>query len=267
MHQTMRPLGFGDTLDGAFTLLRRNFSTFFAIALLPQLPLMLFYLVAPGALAGVADGSVVFETTSVLLMPYTMLATVVMMGALTHAAGQLYQGDHVEIRGALGRGLRRSLPLIGVSIISWFMIGFGLLLFIVPGLIVIAMYFAVYPAVVLENRGPLKALGRSRELSRGGRGRILGVLLVTLLITYLPMIALGTIAGVSMGVAGAFNTATLQGTNLWLTGLIQAGSYVLNSITTPFLIIVTVLLYFDRRARTEAPDLEAAVAELENHPA
>src|SRR5690606_8224228 len=108
------------------------------------------------------------------------------MGALTYAAAQLYRGDAVAIREALGRGLRNVFALIVVSIISWFMIVFGLMLLIVPGLIVAAMYFAVYPAVVVEDRGPLNAFGRSRELSRGGRGRILGVLVVTLLITYLP---------------------------------------------------------------------------------
>lgn len=267
MHETMRPLGFGDTLDGAFTLLRRHFSVFFAVALLPQIPLMLFWLIAPAALGDVSDGSVLLDAASVLLMPYTLLATVVIMGALTYAAGSLYRGERVGIGEALGHGVRRILPLIVVSIISWWMMVVGLLLLIVPGLIVIAMYFAVYPAVMLEGRGPLKSLGRSRDLSRGGRGRILGVLVVTLLITYLPVIALGMIAGVSLGVAGALTAATLQGTNLWLTGLMQAGSYVLSAITTPFLMIVVVLLYFDRRARTEAPDLESAVAELENHPA
>lgn len=265
MHDIMRPLGFGETLDGAFTLLRRNFATFFAIALLPQLPLILFWLIGPAVVGPMAEGSLALQAASVLLSPYSLFATLLLMGALTHAAALAYGGEQAGIGASLGRGLRRLLPLFVVSLISWIMIGFGLLLLIVPGLIVAAMYFAVYPVIMVENRGPLKALGRSRDLSRGARGRILGMMAVALLITYLPIVALGMAAGAGIGITAAVSAASFASTNLWLTGIMQAGSLVLSAITTPFLIIVFVLLYYDRRARTEAPDLEAAVAALQDN--
>lgn len=265
MHQTMRPLGFGETLDGAFTLLRRNFSVLFLTALLPQIPLILFWLIGPAVVGPVEDGAVALQAASLLLSPYSVCATVLIMGALTYGAAVAYRGEEPRIGESLGRGLRRLIPLIVVSIISWFMMIFGLLLLIVPGLIVAAMYFAVYPVIMVEDRGPLKALGRSRSLSRGAKGRILGLIVVALLITYLPVMALGLVAGVGVGVTAALGAASFSGTDLWLTGLMQAGSLVLSSITTPFLISVIVLLYYDRRARTEAPDLESAVAALQDN--
>jgi hypothetical protein len=265
MHETMRPLGFGETLDGAFTLLRRNFSVFFGTALLPQIPVILFWLIAPALLGPVAEGSVVLEAASLLFAPYSLFVAILVMGALTHAAGAAYEGERPRIGASLGRGLRRFLPLAVVSVISWFMIMFGLLLFIVPGLIVAAMYFAVYPAIVIENRGPIDALGRSRSLSRGARGRILGIIVVAWLISLLPSIAMWTFAGVSIGVGAAISAATVTGTSLWLVGLLQAGSIVVSAVTWPFLLIVSVLLYYDRRARTEAPDLESAVAALQDN--
>lgn len=265
MHETMRPLGFGETLDGAFTLLRRNFSVFFLTALLPQIPLILFWLVFPALVGPVDEGAAAMQSASLLLTPYSICASILIMGALTYAAAVAYRGEQPGIGESLGRGLRRLIPLIVVSIITWFMMVVGLLLLIVPGLIVAAMYFAVYPAIMVEDRGPLKALGRSRVLSSGAKGRILGLIVVAMLITYLPVMALGMVAGAGVGLTAALNAASFAGTDLWLTGLMQAGSLVLSSITMPFLMSVIVLLYFDRRARTEAPDLESAVAALQDN--
>ncbi|MBR9989230.1 MAG: hypothetical protein KFH98_05700 [Gemmatimonadetes bacterium] len=264
MHETMRPLGFGETLDGAFTLLRRNFSAFFGIALLPQIPVILFWFIVPLLLAGAADLDAM-QAASLLLMPYSLFATMLVMASLTDAAGVAYGGEEPGIGGSLRRGLRRWLPIAVVSVVTTILMILGFFLLLVPGLIAIAMFFAVYPAVMIEDRGPFDAMGRSRRLSRGARLRILGLLAVALLITYLPVMALGMIAGVSIGITAALNAASFENTNMWLTGLLQAGGIVLGAITTPFLITVVVLMYFDRRARTEAPDLESAVAALQDH--
>jgi hypothetical protein len=262
MHATMRPLSFGEILDGAFTLLRRNFSALFAIALLPQIPVILFWLIAPALIDPVSEGDVFLSAAPLLLSPYSMFASLLIMGALTHAAAVAYAGERPGMSSSLGRGLRRFLPLLAVTVLAWLAMAVGLLLFVIPGLIVIAMYFAVYAAVVIEGRGPLDALGRSRRLSKGGRMRILGVIIVAVLITWLPLMALWMFAGVSIGIGATLNAAAVSGTSVWLTSLMQACAIVIGSVTMPFLMIVTVLLYYDRRARTEAPDLESAVAAL-----
>lgn len=262
MHTTMRPLSFGEILDGAFTLLRRNFSALFGIALLPQIPVILFWLIAPALIDPASEGDVFLSAAPLLLSPYSMLASLLIMGALTHAADVAYQGERPGMGSSLGRGLRRFLPLLAVSVLAWLATAVGFLLFVIPGLIVIAMCFALYAAVVIEGRGPLDAFGRSRRLSKGARMRILGVIVVSVLITYLPLMALWMFAGVSIGIGAALSAAAISGTSVWLTSLMQACAIVIGSVTMPFLIIVTVLLYYDRRARTEAPDLESAVAAL-----
>lgn len=265
MHATMRPLSFGEILDGAFTLLRRNFSAFFAMALLPQIPIVLFWLIAPALIDPVSEGDVFLSAAPLLLSPYSIFASLLIMGALTHAADVAYAGDSPRIGASLGRGLRRFLPLLAVSVLAWMAMFLGFLLLVVPGLIVIAMFFAAYAAVVIENRGPLDALGRSRRLSKGARMRILGVICIALLITYLPVIAMWTFAGVSIGIGAALSAATAAGASVWLMSLMQAATIAVGAVTMPFLIIVTVLLYYDRRARTEAPDLESAVAALQGN--
>ena len=87
------------------------------------------------------------------------------------------------------------------------------------------------------------------------------VLIVAWLITFLPAMAMWAVAGVSA--QGRQAMLGVGAGAVWITALIQACSAILSAVTWPFLIIVTTLLYFDRRARTEAPDLEEAAARLQ----
>lgn len=263
MAQAPRPLGFGEILDGSFTLYRRNFTTFFGAALTPHLPLVIFWLLAPLFLGGVADAGVFMEVVPILLLPYSVAATLLVMGALTSGFAEAYGGGLPVLGGMLGHGLRRWLSLAVASMLAYILVVFGILLFVIPGLILLAMFFAVPPVVVVEGRGPIAAMGRSRVLSRGGRMRILGIMLVGWIITLLPAFALWTVAGVGMGMSGVLEAASLaQASDLWVAAMVQAASIVVTALTWPFLMGVTVLLYFDRRARTEAPDLESAAAAL-----
>jgi hypothetical protein len=198
----------------------------------------------------------------VVVDPVRAFATLLVYSALTYAVGMAYSGAAPAVGDSLGTGLRKWLPLAIATVLSYFAIMLGLILFIIPGLILLAMFFAVHPAVVLEGRGPISAMGRSRELSRGARMRILGIIVVAWIITLLPAIAMWTVAGVSAGMGALAGELVLGTGNLWLQGLLQAAGLIISAVTAPFLIIITVLLYYDRRARTEAPDLEAAADAL-----
>ena len=50
---------------------------------------------------------------------------------------------------------------------------------IMPGLLLTVRWALVAPAVVIENQGPLKCLGRSNELVKGNGWRVFFLLLVT----------------------------------------------------------------------------------------
>jgi hypothetical protein len=261
MTNVLRPLSFGEVLDTSFDLYRGNFAALFGMTLVPQIPVVLFWLAAP-LLVGNDLGSL--QIASLLIMPYSILVFVLLMGALTHATGRAYAGERPTIGGSLGQGLRKLIPMAVALIISGFCMLIGFLFLFIPGLILLAMWFCMAQAIMLENRGPIDALGRSRALSRGARMRILGAMIVAWIITLLPALAMWAVAGVSpQGRAAMFGAGDSAA---WITGVIQACSTVLSAVTWPFLMIVTTLLYFDRRARTEAPDLEDAVARLQQQP-
>ncbi|MGA0601461.1 hypothetical protein ACO2Q3_12225 [Caulobacter sp. KR2-114] len=76
------------------------------------------------------------------------------------------------------RWLRRTVPLCLLALLSATASSLGLLLLIVPGVIFGLASAVAVPALVSEGLGPLEALRRSFELTRGVRGTIFGVAVV-----------------------------------------------------------------------------------------
>jgi hypothetical protein len=274
MTALLRPFTVGELLDGAFSLYRRNFTSFFATALVPYLPLVIVWLVL-AVLAG-SSGPAVMAAVAMLAAPYSTLAVVLIWASLAFASMRGFESaQHVSAGEALGVGLRKLPITLLASFVAVVLMVSGSITMAIPGLLIpgalltivlaltfAAMFFAIVPAIVVENRGPFDALGRSRRLSKGARVRILVVVLLAFIIAWLPVVAFSFIAGmaVAVGVSAAAPTENIAGG--WWYALLQAGSHVLNALTIPYSVAAVTLLYVDRRARTEAPDLEEAAARL-----
>lgn len=69
-----------------------------------------------------------------------------------------------------------------VWLVTSFAVLGGLLLFVIPGICLAVMWSVCVPVIVIERAGPLAALGRSRELTRGYGwgvfGRLVGLSLI-----------------------------------------------------------------------------------------
>jgi hypothetical protein len=114
--------------------------------------------------------------------------------------------------------------------------------------------------VVLERRGPIEAIDRSIALSRNAWLDVFLLLLVVYLITALPGMAVGMFALVGMGgvLMNGGNEAAMAG----IQAAINVLSALVRSITIPFSMACTVLLYYDRRVRTEALDVQMMAESL-----
>ena len=255
----LRPLGFGEILDGAFSLYRRHFATLYLTALLPGIPLALFWVVFGFAVAPGASATALATLTWVLL-PVSMVAALLSWAALTVEVGDAYRGRPVVLADAFRTAFRRFPALLVASIVCWLAFGVAMLLFLIPSIFVGIVFFAVLPVVVLEGAGPFEALGRSRALARGAWGRIFGVVLVLLIIAFLPTFAAMMITGTVAGLAGVTSaTPTTGGAGLVV---MQLSGLLVNALTTPIVAGGIVLLYSDRRVRAEGLDLEIATREL-----
>lgn len=287
----LRPLGFGETLDRAFTLYRRNFLLFVGTSLLT-----LAGVFAGGMVVGIATALVVpfvpgvlgFAVMAILVLGLVALA-MVPAGAITRQAAQTYTGHPTSLGDGLGVGGRAALRLMGAGIIA--MVSLGVMMVILwlvmytlisfaggignPALMVVtaaaagigimvafcllmAIYFAVVPAVVLEGKGPMEAVSRSQELAEGSVPRIAGIMGVALLITYLPIMAVLWMSGGFAQVANP-DPAAPSFTSMAMQQLLSMG---VNVLVTPFLLSVMVVLYYDRRVRTEALDVQILTERL-----
>jgi hypothetical protein len=157
---------------------------------------------------------------------------------LVRASIRLLEGRATELREGASLVLRRLLPIIGASLLSWLCIIAGFALLIVPGFMAAAAFAVVVPVIVEERTGVVDALKRSHEITRGARARVLALLFIftaLMLVVLIPV----EIAG------GAFPD------EIWLPAIIQG---VGASLTAMFLAALLASLYVHlRRVRGEEP--------------
>ena len=295
----LRPLGVGELLDGALSLIRSNPRTVLGLAavisavsaLLQTVGLWfsLQFLDLAEPVAGSAEVDVAAELTALASGGLAQLVPALVAGFLQVLASGLFI---VLVGGAvLGRrldarqtweGLRpRMLPLIGVTVL----IGLGGILAVVvmaaaitalaltigewailPGILIgvggtVALVFVYVklalasPALVMEGVGVLTSLRRSWALVRRSWWRVLGILIlsavITSLLTTVVTVPITLIATLASGFSDSLvPTVLASGVATLVAGI----------VTLPFSAAVTGLLYIDLRMRREALDIELVSA-------
>ncbi|GAA3626928.1 hypothetical protein GCM10022267_11500 [Lentzea roselyniae] len=273
----LRPLAVGEIVDGAITTMRRYPKLIIGAAavvaaitqivgLLVQLPflddLTAVATLDPntvtqeqavdqvtGALAGFLTGTLL----SVVLL---LFGTVFLSGFITVIVGHAVLGRQVTFAQAWEEFKPRLLPLLGATLLSGLVITVGLILCVVPGIWLWVLFALVTPALVLERCGVGTAFGRSKNLVKGAWWRTFGILLLTVVISWviswIISLPFGLLGAATTGFSGD-PTAALSAGSLVLSTI---GAIIASTITLPFSSAVTVLLYVDRRMRAEGMDIE-----------
>ncbi|MDB4948883.1 MAG: hypothetical protein JWM27_1532 [Gemmatimonadetes bacterium] len=252
----LKPLSFGEILDGAFTLYRRHFSTLVVTALLPQIPVVGLQILQASVRPDGA-GLLVVGLVGLLAIPAYLASYALCRGALVQEASSAYLGQPVSRSAAFTVARKRFWAILGTGILAWLAILIGFCLFGVPGILLSIMFFASDIVAVLEGTAGPAALARSRELARGAWLRISGIWMMLVIIIYMPIIALG-IGGVLA--APRFTSGMSPETSRLVVAGIQVGGALLGALVQPLVVLGMTLLYYDRRVRTEALDLVDATA-------
>lgn len=281
MHDSLnlRPLDFGEVLDGAFSVYRRHFRPLFMTALFPVVLLSIaMFSVGMIETLGLPPAATIFGFT--VLYAGAAILSLVIWGALVAQVGTAVLSDRaLQVNEGLGHGARRAPALLGSAVLALLagaaggtagvmMVGaagyvhtaFGVLLglaFFVAAIAYFVSLFGMIPAVVLEERGPLEGLTRSWTLARGSLLRIFGILAVTWIITTVPMMLAGVFIGIG-SVVGVYLESLVV---MVVSGLLMMAAYaVLMALTMPFSAAVLTLVFFDRVARTDPPAAPAVAA-------
>ena len=285
-----RPMPLPELLDELFRLYRRHFSLIVGVALLVALPGLVWTLVTGAYRLNSTSYANLFTTTGTATpafnsTQFSNLVGPILLGALgalillPFSLGAVYRavtdvalGRPATIGSVLRETLARYWPLLGlIGLFLAFgavwavaeLIGFVLL--ILPGLAVFcaAVYFLVrwsltVAAMMAEDIGPIRGLGRSWNLVSGQWWRTFGILLIVTILQTIITWGLGILLGV---IASVFSTGDFQ------AALVQVGGTLLGALVSPITTIAVVLLYFDLRVRKEGLDLDQLAQQTSPGPA
>lgn len=245
---SLRPRSATELVDAAFQILRSHYGQLVVCSAIAYLPMLLLRLFVIGDTTRFLAGDAAALRSGMLLTTvWTMLGSLVtyslMSAVLVVLTSQAYLGDTVDVGSAVRRVVPKIVPVLAASFLRSVLVILGIfpgvLLLFTPMFYVVARYFAVIPAIVLEDAGTFGSFSRSSELSRGRKWHILGTLVLVTIIYYLLVI------GVSMigALMGNFVVQTLV-------------SSVAAILIYPVVAITESLLYYDARIRSEGLDIE-----------
>jgi hypothetical protein len=245
----LRPRSTTELIDAAVQLLRQHYMeivTASAIFLIPAYILRLFLPdVRSGQLPG-GDQALLFS----LGLLITAIFSIVSTAAVVVVISDSYLGREISIIGAVQRVINRFWSVFAAALLQSIFTFIGFILFVIPGFLCLAWFFACTVVVVVEGKTARAALMRSRQLAAGSVGRILGVLFLTAII----LVTIEFIALFLVSIAGVFIHAGAALTTL--------GANLANLLIYPFFTVVITLLYYDLRIRKEGFDLEMMATEL-----
>ena len=176
---------------------------------------------------------------TVLFIAVSLIATFWFQGMVVEAVRDIQDGRRDT---TLGELFRAPTPVLGSLIAAGLLAGigvmFGLVLFIIPGLILLTWWAVVVPVIVVERPGLGAAFSRSRELVRGHGWQVFALLVLLLVIL---VVTTGVIA-----LAAFLISDTTVGS--------AVGSLISNVLVVPFFSITVATLYFALRdAHGEEP--------------
>ena len=192
----------------------------------------------------------------------TTLLTTVANGLLAAVMGRAALGREVTFGIAWSEVQPRLWPLLGVGFAYSILTTLGVLLCIIPGIVAYVFWALASPALVLERGTFKQAFSRSVRLVSGSFWRVFGILLLAGLIAYLfnaiIQLPFSLGSGAFSGILNPSARTVVPGTGELL--LQSAGQIVSGTIATPFVALVTVIVYLDQRMRREGMDIELARA-------
>jgi hypothetical protein len=229
----------GAVLSRTFEVFVKGFGQIFILALVPMSPALLIGLLmivtpptTPVAFDFVAGCGAILQA----------ILGIVAQATILYGTFELMRGEPFTIGKSFEVGLRRALPVVGVSIVAGLAIGLASMALLIPGIIVMCLLYVAVPACVIERLGVFASLSRSADLTRGYRWQIFGLVLI---------VAIGSLLGVYVAghVIGLFGSAILS----------TIVTFAWQVIGTAFGAVLAAVIYHDLRAAKEGVDVSKIV--------
>lgn len=222
-------LNIGGIIGRTFETLMKNPTVFFGLVFSVMIPpVVLGALIPPES-----PFSFIINFVEVVL-------AFIVQGSIAYAVYQVMRGGAVNIADAVSRGTAALLPLVLTSFLATLGMTAGLMLFIIPGLVLMCVWFVAIPACVVEKTGPIASLRRSSFLTRGFRWRIFALVLLTSILI-LALVSAATLLLLSL-------------TGNHVIAMLVGG--VIGMVPQAFASVLYAIVYYDLRVIKEGVSLE-----------
>ena len=247
MKYELKEMNQGEIFSEAFNLYFDNFVALFVISFISAFPGFIYaQSVVNNTLAG-SSGNAFFGT----LMPmiFMVLANTIATALIIEVVSKKYLRKPQSMQQYISTILPFVLPIIGLSILQSFAVGFGFILLIIPGFIVLAGLSLSAQTLVIERIGVTDAMKRSWELSKGHRMQIFGFLFL-----------MGIVSGVADYILRTIFLSNINLGNVRSVFMIyNISSTVVSALITPLTVCILILIYFNLRIKKEGFGLEHMV--------
>jgi hypothetical protein len=186
----------GHVFSRTWSVFSGNFLKFMLVTAIASLPPLLLPQPSPDTPADpFGNLGLMFVLDMFLMIVLGTLSQAIVL----HGAFQHLRGRPVSLVDCLKVGLQRFFPIIGVALVVSVAVMFASVLLIVPGMILYAMWFVATPVCVVEQLGPFRSMGRSRELTKGHRWKIFGLNLLILIPVMIVAVVIGALMAIALG--------------------------------------------------------------------
>ena len=268
----LRPLPVGELLDETFKLYRRHFNVIAGVAIVVILPNLLLALLSgsykantfsylqqvlqnlndPTALQAIQNRQTQFTGSPLYLasFPIALILLPITGGALFRATTSLAAGNVETVGSVLLGTVKRYFAIAGIGILTVLVVLGCIAIVTIPVVLWVLIRWAVaMPALFAEGVGPVKAIGRSWNLTRDNWWRTLGILLLVSIMVSLIQAALGALfTGIAAVIPGLSDDIR--------AGLVTTVSTLISALVGALSPIAITLLYLDLRVRKEGLDLD-----------
>ena len=153
-----------------------------------------------------------FTNTGVISILFSYVLNFIVYGLLTAILIQLAYDSklkrEVSISNYIPRAITAAVPISVLSVVIGILMAIGLILLIVPGLWVFAVFYVTAAAITIERAG-FGGMGRSAALTKGYRWPIVGLFVVFGIIVYGAVFIGVFIGGSLLGSIGVFGVLIL----------------------------------------------------------
>jgi hypothetical protein len=197
---TVENFQIGRVISRTFGTFARNAALFLLVAALAMLPVLLvnLYMGSPNYMVVGTNRGWGF---GVLVLAVQLVCPPLLQATLVQATITDLNGERPDLGQSLSTGVALFLPVVGITLVYFLGLIFGLVLLIVPGLILMTAWAVAIPARVVERTGFWGAFSRSGALTKNHRWKIFGLLLLYGIVAIVTSFLILAVAGVSFAKA------------------------------------------------------------------